>query len=82
MTIQDNFHRTDTRSAGPGGPLRLVLESLAVIAVATLLVFVPSSAGPQQLRAGAGPDPEIGSATALDRLASHEVEAQRARRLP
>lgn len=78
MMRHEVFTGPAVRSASRGRPLRFLLEALAVLVVALLLVLVPSAAGP-----GAGDAARSaardGSGTALDRLAAREIESRRAR---
>ncbi len=80
MTRHERFDPPGTSVEGPRRPLRLLFESLAVLAVATLLVLVPTSAEPRAARADAGPGVSAAQGTPLDRLAAREVALQRSRR--
>lgn len=81
MTRHETLPPPDT-SAATGRPLRLLLESVAVLAVATLLVLVPSTAGTQGVADGAAGGEASAPQRALARLAAEEVATQRARPLP
>ncbi|WP_448581541.1 hypothetical protein [Thermaurantiacus sp.] len=78
MTRHEAFTSPELQTIRRNRSIRFLLESLAVLVVATLLILVPSTARSPGAVAGTKSQAAF---TAVDELAAREVEVQRARRL-